>query len=101
MKVLTLLATGVCIFSSKRMKWNFHKLFKIIILTKCNVFSRKFHSSVFDTVVLIITYSVGIPYKEAVMEFCDEVHPLAQVDIITLVLLVMKIGTVYEFILTC
>ncbi|PWA89025.1 3-dehydroquinate dehydratase type I [Artemisia annua] len=23
-------------------------------------------------------YSVGIPYKEAVMEFCDEVHPLAQ-----------------------
>ncbi|XP_071732300.1 bifunctional 3-dehydroquinate dehydratase/shikimate dehydrogenase, chloroplastic-like [Rutidosis leptorrhynchoides] len=23
-------------------------------------------------------YSVGIPYKEAVMEFCDEVHPLAK-----------------------
>ncbi|KAM7481109.1 hypothetical protein LguiB_005692 [Lonicera macranthoides] len=23
-------------------------------------------------------YSVGIPYKEAVMEFCDEIHPLAQ-----------------------
>ncbi|KAF7138955.1 hypothetical protein RHSIM_Rhsim07G0176900 [Rhododendron simsii] len=24
-------------------------------------------------------FSVGIPYKEAVIEFCDEVHPLAQV----------------------
>nr|GLL37254.1 bifunctional 3-dehydroquinate dehydratase/shikimate dehydrogenase, chloroplastic-like [Ipomoea trifida] len=23
-------------------------------------------------------YSVGIPYKEAVVDFCDEVHPLAQ-----------------------
>ncbi|KVH92227.1 Aldolase-type TIM barrel [Cynara cardunculus var. scolymus] len=23
-------------------------------------------------------YSVGIPYKEAVMEFCDEIHPLAK-----------------------
>ena len=24
--------------------------------------------------------SVGFPYKEAVVEFCDEVHPLAEVD---------------------
>lgn len=30
--------------------------------------------------VLCMNCSVGIPYKEAVIEFCDEVHPLAQVD---------------------
>ena len=27
-------------------------------------------------------YSVGFPYKEAVVEFCDEVHPLAKVGLI-------------------
>ena len=27
-------------------------------------------------------YSVGFPYKEAVVEFCDEVHPLAKVVLI-------------------
>lgn len=25
--------------------------------------------------------SVGIPYKEAIIGCCDEVHPLAQVDL--------------------
>lgn len=29
-----------------------------------------------------INCSVGFPYKEAVMKFCDEVHPLAQVALI-------------------
>lgn len=28
-----------------------------------------------------LEYSVGIPYKEAVIGYCDEVHPLAQVDL--------------------
>lgn len=30
-------------------------------------------------IFLVAANSVGIPYKEAVMEFCNEVHPLAEV----------------------
>lgn len=40
-----------------------------------------------------INCSVGFPYKEAVMKFCDEVHPLAQVDNLPICLIFMLILT--------
>ena len=59
-------------------------LFRLDLLIYCNGPFMIFLLWIFNMVsffIICVNCSVGIPYKEAVTGFCDELHPLAQVGL--------------------
>ncbi|OMO80691.1 hypothetical protein COLO4_23977 [Corchorus olitorius] len=53
---------------------NFNGAYVSVFVDNLKEFFRTYCSSDF------VGFSVGSPFKEAVVEFCDEVHPLEEVD---------------------